>query len=66
MTYRCSYESREKVLDHAIGTQTERAYTNKADYTEEMRLLLNWWSVYVLAILRVKMELDVVQEEIKR
>lgn len=48
MAHRCSYESREKVLDHAIGTQTERAYTNKADYTQEMRLLLNWWSGYVL------------------
>lgn len=50
MAHRCSYESREKVLDHAIGTQTERAYTNKADYTEEMRLLLSWWSKYVLAM----------------
>jgi len=51
MAHRCSYESREKVLDHAIGTQTERAYTNKADYTQEMRLLLNWWSGYVLAMM---------------
>jgi integrase len=51
MVHRCSYESREKVLDHAIGTQTERAYTNKADYTQEMRLLLNWWSGYVLAMM---------------
>lgn len=50
MAHRCSYESREKVLDHAIGTQTERAYTNKADYIEEMRLLLDWWSGYVLAM----------------
>ena len=50
MAHRCSYESREKVLDHAIGTQTERAYTNKADYTQEMRLLLNWWSGYILAM----------------
>ncbi len=50
MAHRCSYESREKVLDHAIGTQTERAYTNKADYSQEMRILLNWWSDYILSI----------------
>lgn len=50
MAHRCSYESREKVLDHAIGTQTERAYTNKADYSQEMRKLLNWWSDYILSI----------------
>ncbi len=53
MTHRCSYESREKVLDHAIGTQTERAYTNKADYSQEMRILLEWWSEYILAMVEV-------------
>jgi len=50
MEHRCSYEAKEKVLDHAVGSGVERAYTQKAVYTEEMRLLLNWWSGYVLAM----------------
>ena len=48
MIHRCSYEAKERVLDHAIGNDVERAYTYKADYTQEMRLLLNWWSKFVL------------------
>ncbi len=51
MEHRCSHESKESVLDHAIGSATERAYTNKADYSKEMRLLLEWWSKYVLKLL---------------
>ena len=46
----CSFEAKEKVLDHAVGDKTERAYTHQAEYYEEMRLLLNWWSKYVLAM----------------
>ncbi len=49
MEHRSSYEAKEKVLDHVVGSGVERAYTQKAVYTEEMRLLLNWWSEYVLA-----------------
>ena len=50
MEHRCSYEAKEKVLDHVVGSGVERAYTQKAVYVEEMRLLLNWWSGYVLAM----------------
>ena len=50
MAHRCSYEAKEKVLDHVVGSGVERAYTQKAIYTEEMRLLLTWWSKYVLAM----------------
>lgn len=50
----CSFESKEKVLDHAVGSQTERAYTGKADYTQEMRILLNWWSGFILDMVEVK------------
>ena len=44
----CSFEAKEKVLDHAVGDKTERAYTHQAVYDKEMRLLLVWWSEYVL------------------
>jgi len=51
MEHRSSYEAKEKVLDHVVGSGVERAYTQKAVYIEEMRLLLNWWSGYVLAMM---------------
>lgn len=50
MEHRSSYEAKEKVLDHVVGSGVERAYTQKAIYTQEMRLLLEWWSGYVLAM----------------
>ncbi|ACZ11488.1 tyrosine-type recombinase/integrase [Sulfurospirillum deleyianum] len=51
MEHRSSYEAKEKVLDHIVGSGVERAYTQKAIYTEEMRLLLTWWSGYILAMM---------------
>lgn len=50
MEHRSSYEAKEKVLDHVVGSGVERAYTQKAVYVEEMRLLLSWWSGYILAM----------------
>ncbi len=50
MEHRSSYEAKEKVLDHVVGSGVERAYTQKAIYTDEMRLLLNWWSGYILTM----------------
>jgi len=54
MEHRSSYEAKEKVLDHIVGSGVERAYTQKAIYTEEMRLLLEWWSGFILDILAVQ------------
>jgi integrase len=51
MEHKSSYEAKEKVLDHVVGSGVERAYTQKAIYTEEMRLLLEWWSGYILAMM---------------
>lgn len=50
----CSYESKEKVLDHSVGNKTERAYTHKAIYFDEMKILLNWWSNFILDMVEVK------------
>ncbi len=46
----CSFEAKEKVLDHSVGDKTERAYTHQAIYYDEMKILLQWWSKYVLSI----------------
>lgn len=48
--HNCSYEAKEKTLDHAVGGKTERAYNHKADHFKAITILLNWWSGYVLAM----------------
>lgn len=45
-----SFEVMEKVLDHQEANQAVRAYTHKADYTEQMRELLQWWADFLDAI----------------
>lgn len=42
-----SFEVMEKVLDHQEANQAVRAYTHKADYTEQMRELLQWWADFL-------------------
>ncbi len=42
-----SFETMEKVLDHQEANQAVRAYTHKADYTEQMRELLQWWADFL-------------------
>lgn len=41
------YEAKERALDHIIGGESERAYTHKADYIEELKVLMQWWSDYL-------------------
>lgn len=48
MDHKCSFEAKEKALDHAVGNSTERAYTHKADHLKEMRILLDWWSEFIV------------------
>jgi len=45
--HRSSFETMEKVLDHQEANQAVRAYTHKADYTEQMRELLLWWADFL-------------------
>lgn len=42
-----SFEIKEAILDHRIGNKVTRAYNHKADYTEQMRLLLQWWADFL-------------------
>ena len=49
-----SFETRERVLDHQETNQAIRAYTHKADYTEQMRELLQWWADYLDEVKAVK------------
>ncbi len=46
--HKTSKEARESILDHNIGTTTEKAYTHKSNFLKEQKTLLNWWSNYIL------------------
>ena len=46
----CNNKAIERVLDHSVDKGSEGSYTKQHIYTQEMRLLLNWWSGYVLAM----------------
>lgn len=48
-----SFEVRERALDHHEQNKVVRAYTHKADYTEQMRELMQWWADF-LDTLRVR------------
>jgi len=41
------FEALEKVLDHQQENQVVRAYAHMADYTEQMRELLQWWADFL-------------------
>ena len=45
--HKASYEAKEAVLDHHVGGKSERAYTHKSDYVEQMRGLLAWYADYL-------------------
>lgn len=48
--HNCSFEAKEQALDHTTKDITERAYTNKSDYLEELKILMNWWSNFILKL----------------
>ncbi|MFA5501919.1 MAG: integrase arm-type DNA-binding domain-containing protein [Sulfurovaceae bacterium] len=50
--HRMSFEVKEAVLDHHEKSQVVRAYMHKADYTEQMRELLEWWEIFLLGLKR--------------
>lgn len=47
MEHKASFETREHVLDHHEQDKYVRAYTHRADYTEQMRPLLQWWADFL-------------------
>ena len=42
-----SFEVKERALDHHDKNMVVRAYNNKANYIEQLRVLMNWWSDYI-------------------
>lgn len=42
-----SKEAKERALDHLPKNAVERAYTHKADYINELEILMRWWSDYI-------------------
>ena len=45
-----SFEVKEAALDHHTGEDTIKAYTNKSDYTKQLKPLMDFWSDYILSL----------------
>ena len=43
-----SKEAIKKALDHLHGDKVDLSYSEKADFLDELKILLDWWSDYVL------------------
>lgn len=45
-----SFELKERILDHHETNETVRAYNHKANYYEQFKPLMNFWSDYILSL----------------
>ncbi|MFT5659716.1 MAG: integrase [Sulfurimonas sp.] len=45
--HNATYDTKERALDHQETKKQVRAYSNKADYTEQLKPLMQWWSNYL-------------------
>ena len=54
--HNATYEAKESVLDHHDSGKVAFAYLHQADYTEQMRPLLQWWADF-LSKLKTKFEI---------
>ena len=46
-----SFEVKEYVLDHQEKSKVVRAYTNKAEYTKQLKTLMDFWSGFIVDLL---------------
>jgi integrase len=46
-----SFEVKEYALDHQEKSKVVRAYTNKSDYTNQLRPLMSFWSGFIVGLL---------------
>lgn len=47
-----SFEAKEKLLDHHDNSKVIRAYTNKSDYFEHIKPIVDFWSNFILEQLK--------------
>jgi integrase len=45
-----SYQTMEIALDHHDSNSTALAYSFKADYTKQLKELMDWWSSFILKL----------------
>jgi len=50
MQHNVSYEAKERALDHLPKNIVDRAYTHEADYMKELRILMEWWSNFIVGL----------------
>ena len=47
-----SYDVKKRFLDHHDSNKVELAYNHRADFFEQMRPLVKWWSDYLIKLLK--------------
>ena len=47
LEHQASYETKRMVLDHHSDNNVDDAYDHQAEYTEQMRILLQWWADFL-------------------
>lgn len=45
--HNCSFEVKERALDHHERNKVAKAYSHQAEYFEQLKPLMNWWSSYL-------------------
>jgi integrase len=49
--HNASFEVKEIALDHRVGNSVTQSYSHRADYLEQLRELMDWWSAFVVSML---------------
>lgn len=50
LSHNISKEAKEGALDHLPKNVSERAYTHEANYIQELEILMNWWSDFIVKL----------------
>lgn len=48
LQHNATFETKEIALDHQVGNAVSQAYNDKANYQEQLKLLMNWWSNFIV------------------
>jgi integrase len=54
--HNCSYDLKELALDHHTKSNVVKAYNHQADYFEQLKPLMQWWSDFIVKLKDAKDE----------
>ena len=50
LEHNATFEVKESVLDHHVGSKVVKSYSHKACYFEQSKILLEWWSGFLVRL----------------